>query len=98
MQTCSRCNTQSHDDVIFCPKCQADLREYSQTAVALKGFQVNPRVSGVRIQAYDDACPACREYFKAYEKGEVPALPIQGCSHENGCRCFYAPILTEIFP
>jgi hypothetical protein len=28
----------------------------------------------------------------------VPELPVRGCSHKNGCRCFYEPFLTDIYP
>jgi hypothetical protein len=98
VQTCSRCHTQSQDDVIVCPSCQADLREFSDMAQALTRFQNNPRVNAIRIQMSEDACPACQEMASVYEKGEVPSLPVRGCSHENGCRCFYSPILEEIFP
>jgi hypothetical protein len=25
-------------------------------------------------------------------------LPVEGCSHALGCRCFYQPVLDEIYP
>ncbi len=98
MQNCSRCNTQSPDTVIICPNCQADLREYSKNAVALKHFQANPRVVGVNLAVHGDACPACQEIQGTYPKDQVPKLPVEGCSHAQGCRCFYQPMLEEIFP
>lgn len=98
MQTCSRCNTQSPDTALICPNCQADLRELSVTAVSLKKMQENPRVRMIRISMAGDACPACQQAMGAYEKGSLPALPVEGCSHPNGCRCFYDPILNEIYP
>ena len=27
-----------------------------------------------------------------------PTLPVEGCSHGLGCRCYYEPVLTEIYP
>ncbi len=98
MQTCSVCNDQNPDEAQVCHNCGADLRELSTTAVALARYRANPRVAAVRISVMPDACPACQELQGVYPKDQVPALPMEGCSHENGCRCFYAPILTEIYP
>ncbi|HSO28121.1 MAG TPA: hypothetical protein VLS48_08635 [Anaerolineales bacterium] len=98
MQTCSQCHVQSPDEVNQCTNCQADLTEFSTTAMALKRFQANPRVRYVRVAVADECCPACREQQGAYPKDEIPRLPIEACSHPLGCRCFYQPFLDEIFP
>ncbi len=98
MQICSICQTSSPDSATHCPKCKADLRQYSETAVALKRIQENPRISYVRIAVAHDCCPACREAQGAYAKDAAPRLPIEGCSHPEGCRCFYQPFLEEIYP
>lgn len=98
MQTCSRCNTQSPDSTRTCPGCGVDLKELSMTAVALRKFQENPRVNAVNVIVHEDACPACQEIQGTYPKDKVPQIPVEGCSHENGCRCFYQPLLEEIFP
>lgn len=98
MQTCSRCNTQSSDLVSVCPSCGAELAIYSTAAVALKKLQDNPRVKDIRLVVSTDACPACKQAAGTYEKSAVPALPVPGCSDANGCRCFYEPMLFEIFP
>lgn len=98
MQTCSLCNTQSADTVAICPNCGADLREKSNAMVALKAFQDNPRVKNVRLVVAHDACPACKLMEGSYDKHEAPSLPVLGCSHENGCRCFFEPMLDEIYP
>lgn len=98
MQTCSLCSTQSPDAVQVCPTCQADLREFSTTAAALQRFQKNPRVKIIHLSVAGDACPACRAVQGVYEKDLAPHLPVEGCSHANGCRCFYEPVLDEIFP
>lgn len=95
MQTCSQCNASSIDSATNCHQCNADLGEYSVTSVTLRKLQNNPRVSAIRLTAAADACPICYGTTKAYQKNEVPALPHPGCSHENGCRCFYEPILAE---
>ena len=65
---------------------------------ALERFRSNPRISKIRVIVAHDACPACREKEGTYEKDEVPSLPTVGCSHPNGCRCFYEPKLEVIFP
>ena len=98
MQTCSRCNTQSTDMASRCSNCNAELKEYSTTAIALKRFQDNPRVRDVRIVVAHDCCPVCSAAEGTYKKDNVPGLPVDGCSHSLGCRCFYEPMLTEIYP
>ncbi|HET7009257.1 MAG TPA: hypothetical protein VFI11_00655 [Anaerolineales bacterium] len=70
----------------------------SATAVALARLRGNDRVSRIRVIVADDACPACRAAEAEYPKDEAPDLPTRGCSHPNGCRCFYEPALAEIYP
>lgn len=98
MQTCSRCQTQSLDSILTCPNCGADLQGFSTTAATLRKFQENPRVIAVNVIVHGDSCPACQEIQGTYPKDRVPKLPVEGCSHENGCRCFYQPLLEEIYP
>ena len=98
MQTCSKCHSQSPDDANLCTNCQADLNEWSTTAVALKKYKGNPRVQHIYVIVANDCCPACREVEGAYDKDDVPKLPVDGCSHPLGCRCFYQPFLTDIYP
>lgn len=92
MQTCEKCNAISPDNAIECSNCKSTLVVSSQTAKALKRFRNNPRVTAIRISGHSDACPACMNALKTYSKEDVPVLPIAGCSHTNGCRCFYEPI------
>jgi hypothetical protein len=98
VQNCSLCNAQSPDTAKHCTNCKADLKEYSTTNVALKRIQENPRVESVILSVAADACPACQKYQGDYAKEQAPVLPIQGCSHPNGCRCFYQPVLSDIYP
>jgi hypothetical protein len=98
VQTCSRCNTQAPDNAQTCPNCLAKLSEFSTHAVALKRFQQNPRDLAVRVSVSDEACPACQAVQGTYPKDQAPLLPVEGCSGEQGCRCFYEPILKEIYP
>ncbi|MCJ7513709.1 MAG: hypothetical protein MUO23_12150 [Anaerolineales bacterium] len=61
-------------------------------------LQANPRVYRIRLVVHEDACPACCIAEGELAKSEVPVVPIHGCSHGLGCRCFYEPALSEIFP
>lgn len=67
-------------------------------AEALARFQQNPRVSRIRLIVPHDACPSCRLLEGEYDKDDVPELPLLSCSHPMGCRSFYEPMLTEIYP
>ena len=72
--------------------------EETSAMEALKNFKENPRVKNIRLITYADCCPVCASFEGTYDKEEVPPLPIQGCSHPNGCRCFYEPMLNIIYP
>jgi hypothetical protein len=98
VQTCSKCHVQSPDLANNCVQCGVDLSEWSETAVALKQLQANPRVIYVRISVAGDCCPACGQAEGAYGKETAPRLPVEGCSHKLGCRCFYQPVLDVIYP
>lgn len=74
------------------------LKENSPQNAALKKFQDNDRVRNVRLMVSGDCCPVCTAHEGTYDKFEAPALPIEGCSHPKGCRCFYEPMLTTIYP
>ncbi len=98
MQTCSLCNAVSPDSAERCTECNADLKQFSTTNVALKNYQENPRIKTVRLVVAEDACPVCASKTGTYIKHETPLLPIEGCSSPNGCHCFYVPLLEELFP
>jgi hypothetical protein len=98
VQTCSLCHSQSPDTTIVCSSCQADLSLYSETAVSLQRIQENSRISSARIAVSNDCCPACRQVEGVYEKERILHLPVEGCSHPLGCRCYYQPILDVLFP
>jgi hypothetical protein len=67
-------------------------------ASALLKFQENERVKNVRLIVAGDCCPVCAAHEGTYDKFDAPQLPVEGCSHPNGCRCFYEPLLTSIYP
>jgi hypothetical protein len=83
---------------VICPKCGADLSAQSETALALARYQANDRVMLVYVVTNFDCCPACAAAAGAYPKDQVPVLPTDGCSHPLGCRCFYQPKLSEVYP
>lgn len=77
---------------------QTQFDETYPPNAALKKFQENERVQNVRLIVSDDCCPVCASQEGTYNKNEAPLLPVEGCSHSNGCRCFYEPMLTVIYP
>jgi len=98
VRTCSRCQAHHPDQAGICNNCGADLSVYSETAVALARLTASPRVSRVRLVVDGDACPACLAAEGEFTKDAVPTLPVPGCSHARGCRCFYEPALVELYP
>jgi len=52
----------------------------------------------VRVMASRDSCPVCVELAGAYTFDEAPLLPQEGCSHPQGCRCHYEPVLDRFGP
>lgn len=98
MQTCSLCIHQNVDTATECKFCDADLSQHSTASRARVTLQENPRVSRIRLIVADDACPACRELEGDYAKNDLPDLPTRGCSNPHTCRCFYEPMLVEVYP
>lgn len=64
----------------------------------LEKIQSGGIATKVRILANHDSCPVCRRVEGAYDFDEVPELPLEGCSHPMGCRCYYAPVLDRRGP
>jgi len=98
MQTCSRCNTPSPDYSAKCSNCGASLPANSTVRGSLQRMLQNPRVVKIQVSVAGDACPSCQTLQGTYSKENPPLLPHPGCSHGSGCRCYYEPILTEIYP
>ncbi|NPA26472.1 MAG: hypothetical protein GXO36_02570 [Chloroflexi bacterium] len=65
---------------------------------ALARMREDPAVIAVRVIVAADACPACLALAGTYDLDDVPALPVEDCSHPEGCRCFYEPVLAEVYP
>ncbi len=77
---------------------EAVARRLQEANDALQRMQQNPRVSKIVVSVPEDACPACQEVYGTYAKDQVPALPMEHCTHPLGCRSFYQPFLDEIYP
>lgn len=59
----------------------------------LKGYSKNEFITRVEIMCNDDSCPKCKAVCGEYLLREAPLLPIKGCTHEDGCRCCYTPVV-----
>ena len=68
-------------------------KDETEHRASLERIIANGVATGVRILVNHDSCPVCRAYEGAYNFSEVPALPLEGCSHPQGCRCHYEPVL-----
>ena len=58
----------------------------------------NGLATQVRILTHRDCCPFCNAMEGVYSFDDVPELPHEECSHPQGCRCFYAPVLDRFGP
>ena len=76
----------------------SEEKQRIEQQAALKRIEDGGIATKVRIMASHDSCPVCRTLEGAYEFGEVPELPHEGCSHPAGCRCIYAPVLDRRGP
>jgi hypothetical protein len=58
------------------------------------GMKAGGAIRGVRVLAGADSCAACRAAAQGeYLPNEAPIIPIAGCTHPEGCRCAYAPVM-----
>ncbi|RME44079.1 MAG: hypothetical protein D6791_13995 [Chloroflexi bacterium] len=59
------------------------------------GIRAGGAIQGVRVITGSDSCPTCRALAgEIYQPDEVPVIPIQGCTHPEGCRCAYTAVMT----
>jgi hypothetical protein len=77
---------------------EAVQKRMADARSALERMQENSRVSQILLSVPEDACQACRDIAGTYPKDSVPDIPMEYCSHPKGCRSFYQPFLTDIFP
>jgi len=94
--TCPRCGRPIHLPTGDCPYCGAHLDLTPEDVLRI--LQANPAVKYVRVIVHGDACAACRYVEGTYPKDQAPTLPVPDCSHPQGCRCTYEPLLEDVFP
>jgi MoaA/NifB/PqqE/SkfB family radical SAM enzyme len=59
------------------------------------GMRAHGAIHGIRIVSAPDSCSSCQRLAgKVYQPDETPVIPIQECSHPQGCRCVYSPLMS----
>ncbi len=96
LNRCPHCLKPIHVPTGDCPHCGAHLDLTPEQAREL--LRKNPAVKAVRVIVNKDACAACQYVAGTYPPDQVPLLPVPDCSHPLGCRCYYEPLLDDIFP
>lgn len=71
----------------------ARLIGQKQSREELKNYAEMEFVTRVEILCNDDSCRACKAAARKYLIKNAPLIPLNGCTHENGCRCCYSPIV-----
>jgi len=72
----------------------ANAVEKERSRRVLKSYAEDEFVTRVEIMCQDDSCRACKAAAKrTYPLGKAPLIPIDGCTHESGCRCCYTPVV-----
>jgi hypothetical protein len=70
-----------------------DYAEKTLAAYRL-GMKARGSIAGVQVLTSDDSCPHCRALAgHVYTPDNAPRLPYAGCTHPEGCRCAYAPVM-----
>ncbi len=55
-------------------------------------------INGVFIMRTEGSCPECQKLQGiTYMPWDLPRLPHEGCSHPEGCRCHYMPVMRMSF-
>lgn len=68
--------------------------ERKRSIEELRGYAKEEFVTGVEILCCDDSCEKCKAVAnKKYPLNRAPLIPIDGCTHEMGCRCCYTPVV-----
>lgn len=60
------------------------------------GMKAKGSISGVRIAADSQGCPASRELDQTavYHPDDAPHLPLPDCHKGRRCGCVYRPVMT----
>ena len=73
------------------------IDKYKEQKKALENIK-NGLATKVRILTHRHCCPFCEAMEGVYSFDDVPVLPHEECSHPDGCRCSYAPVLDQFGP
>lgn len=69
--------------------------EKTLTAYRL-GMKAKGSIVGVRILVSEASCPTCRALAdQVYTPDTAPHLPHADCTHPDGCRCAYTPVMRS---
>ncbi len=59
------------------------------------GMRARGAIKGVRVVTGTDSCPSCQALADTvYHPDDAPILPFSECTHPEGCRCAYSPVMT----
>lgn len=59
------------------------------------GMKAHGEIQGVKIITGPDSCLTCKSFADTvYLPDGAPIIPIVGCTHPDGCRCAYTPVMT----
>jgi hypothetical protein len=73
----------------------ADYAEKTLAAYRL-GLRAKGAIVGVRVLAAPDSCPECRALGdQIFSPDDAPRLPHAACTHPQGCRCAYTPVMRS---
>jgi hypothetical protein len=73
----------------------ANYADKTLTAYRL-GMKAKGAIVGVRVLVSDNSCPTCRAMAdQVYTPDTAPRLPHTGCTHPDGCRCAYTPVMRS---
>jgi hypothetical protein len=73
----------------------ANYAEKTLTAYRL-GMKAKGAIIGVRVLVSEASCPTCRAMAdQVYTPDTAPHLPHAGCTHPEGCRCAYTPVMRS---
>jgi hypothetical protein len=96
---CPACGAANADYASKCKQCGKTLDNYWRREMAQftrdydTGF-----INAVFIMRRTDSCPECQKLQNLnYMPWELPRLPHEACTHPEGCRCHYMPVMRMSF-
>ncbi|MHB1005262.1 MAG: double zinc ribbon domain-containing protein [Chloroflexota bacterium] len=96
---CPACGTANADYADRCKQCGKTLDNYwrRETAQFTRDYDTG-FINSVFIMRRADSCPECQKLQNLnYMPWELPRLPHEACTHPEGCRCTYMPVMRMSF-